>query len=300
MSLFIITQLIGLAVINFYLDKNNTIPYGFDQKEQAAQMQNTPGQVLTSLLFSFVIVILFILFLMKIKSTLLIKIWFFGVITLGMSITLSALLMKLNLQFATKIALALALIFSCLKVFKKNVLTHNLTEVLIYPGIAPIFVLMLNLPVIIIILILISIYDVWAVWHSGIMQKMAQYQMNEVGIFGGLIIPYASNAIKNKIKFLKEKYKNNIPKSIIKKSKLKINLAILGGGDIFYPLIAAGIVMKTFGSVYFGLIISLFAALGLGYLFIFGKKHKPYPAMPYITTGVFLGMLVCWLIKMLQ
>jgi presenilin-like A22 family membrane protease len=155
---------------------------------------------------------------------------------------------------------------------------------------------MLNLPVIIIILILISIYDVWAVWHSGIMQKMAQYQMNEVGIFGGLIIPYASNAIKNKIKFLKEKYKNDIPKSIIKKSKLKINLAILGGGDIFYPLIAAGIVMKTFGSIYFGLIISLFAALGLGYLFIFGKKHKPYPAMPYLTVGIYIGMLVAWLL----
>ena len=27
--MFIITQLIGLAVISFYLDKNNTIPYGF-------------------------------------------------------------------------------------------------------------------------------------------------------------------------------------------------------------------------------------------------------------------------------
>jgi presenilin-like A22 family membrane protease len=91
---------------------------------------------------------------------------------------------------------------------------------MIYPAIASIFVAILNLKLGIILLIIISIYDIWAVWHSGIMQKMAKYQMNEVGIFGGLIIPYASNAIKNKIKFLKETYKNNIPKSIIKKNKV--------------------------------------------------------------------------------
>ena len=75
-------------------------------------------------------------------------------------------------------------------------IVHNLTELLVYPGIAVIFVSLLtqwspikNLILIIFLLILISIYDMWAVWHSGIMQKMAKYQIDTLEIFSGFFIP---------------------------------------------------------------------------------------------------------------
>jgi presenilin-like A22 family membrane protease len=168
---------------------------------------------------------------------------------------------------------------------------------MIYPGIAAIFISMLNLTTTIILLILISVYDIWAVWHSGIMQKMAKFQMNSVGVFSGFFIPYATKAVKEKIKLLKMKYKNiKIPENIIKKNNIKINLAILGGGDVIFPIISAGVFMKTFHNLSATLTVTLFASLALLYLFMFAKKRKYYPAMPYLTSGIFLGMLIGWLV----
>jgi len=65
----------------------------------------------------------------------------------------------------------------------------------------------------------------WAVWHSGIMQKMAKYQINKLNIFSGFFIPYANKKTKQKIKLLKEKYKNK--KISNKNLKHKISKLIL-------------------------------------------------------------------------
>ena len=67
----------------------------------------------------------------------------------------------------------------------KNLYIHNLTELLIYPGLAGVFVPLLSIWTMIFLLVLISVYDMWAVWHSGIMQKMAKYQINKLKIFSG-------------------------------------------------------------------------------------------------------------------
>jgi presenilin-like A22 family membrane protease len=158
---------------------------------------------------------------------------------------------------------------------------------LIYPGIAAVFVPMLNIWTIIILLILISGYDMWAVWHSGIMQKMAKYQINKLKVFSGFFLPYASKKVKAKIKSMK--------KSELKSKKIKINLAILGGGDVIFPIIAAGVALKTIG---FGaaLLVMAGAVLGLAYLFFKAEKKKFYPAMPFITIGIFIGLLIAYLV----
>jgi presenilin-like A22 family membrane protease len=124
------------------------------------------------------------------------------------------------------------------------------------------------------------------------MMKMAKYQINSLGIFSGFLIPYADRATKNKINLMKLKYKDSIPSRILKKSKLKIHLAILGGGDVVFSIIGAGVFLKTYHSIPGALVVTLFAALALMYLFIFGEKKKPYPAMPYLTTGMLIGMII--------
>jgi presenilin-like A22 family membrane protease len=234
---------------------------------------------------------------MRIKSLWFIRAWFFVVIALALGVTLNILTTKAGMIFPSIIALCLGIALAYLKVFKKNILVHNLTELLIYPGIAAIFVTMLNLTTTIVLLIIISIYDIWAVWHSKVMIKMAKFQINNVGVFGGFFVPYASKKIKDKIKLLQLKYKDHkIPANIAKKHNIKVNLAILGGGDIVFPIIAAGVFLKTFHSLPASLCVVAGAALALLYLFIFGKKKKFYPAMPFLTAGIFLGMLVGWLI----
>jgi len=81
----------------------------------------------------------------------------------------------------------------------------------------------------------------------------------------------------------------------LKKSKIKVNLAILGGGDVIFPIIAAGVMLKTFGLIP-ALFVTAGATLGLGYLFFFAKKKKFYPAMPFISAGIFLAMILSWII----
>lgn len=299
LSMFIVTQLIGLYVVNFYLNNESVMPYGFNSTQNYEKNSDFYIQILTSIIFSFIIAVLIVFFLMKIKSIWFMRTWFFIVIALALGVTLTVLLTQMNIKYASLISLTIGLILTYFKVFKRNIMVHNLTELLIYPGIAAIFVLILNLPTTIILLIAISIYDIWAVWHSGVMQKMAKFQINSLGIFGGFFIPYASKQMKEKIRLLKLKYKNNVPNSVAKRSKIKVNLAILGGGDIIFPIIASGVFFKAFHSLAATLTVTFFSALALLYLFTFAKKKKFYPAMPYLTTGIFLGMIVGWLLFIL-
>jgi len=54
--------------------------------------------------------------------------------------------------------------------------------------------------------------------------------------------------------------------------------------------------LKTWGLVP-ALTVVLFSFLALWYLLIFTKKKKFYPAMLYLSVGIFLGILVGWLIR---
>lgn len=56
----------------------------------------------------------------------------------------------------------------------------------------------------------------------------------------------------------------------------------------------AGVAMKTLGAR--ALIIPLFAAAALTFLFIKAEKKKFYPAMPVLTLGCFIGYLIAYLI----
>jgi presenilin-like A22 family membrane protease len=177
---------------------------------------------------------------------------------------------------------------------------------MIYPGIAAVFVPILNGLGIIILLLAISLYDIWAVWKSEFMKKMAEYQMHKLKFFTGFFVPYADKKQRKKIKLLRQKYKNKsdkVKENAFKKAKIKVNLAILGGGDVIFPIITAGVFYKIFrdvagtlNGILPALIITASATLGLLYLFVLAKKGKYYPAMPFITIAMFLGMIVNWLI----
>ena len=136
----------------------------------------------------------------------------------------------------------------------------------------------------------------WAVWRSGIMQKMAKYQIDKLNIFSGFFVPYADKKTRKKIKLLKEKLKDKkISKKDAKLKKFKINVAILGGGDIIFPIITAGVMLQTLG-FFSALFVVAGATLGISYLFFFAEKKKFYPAMPYITAGIFAGIVLSYLV----
>lgn len=288
LGMFLITQLIGLAVIKTYIPRE--LPYGMQPPEMKPQFS------LASVIMAFVVAIILIFLLTRIKATFFLRLWFFIVVIIALGITLSSLFFYFPIPYTSLIAALIALPLAFYKIFKRNLLVHNITELMIYPGIAAVFVPILNVWTIIILLLLISAYDIYAVWHSEFMQRMAKFQINELKFFAGFFVPYISKKQRQKIKLLKQKYKKKqIPEKVIKKKKIKVSLAILGGGDVIFPIIAAGIFLKTFGLVS-ALLVTASATIALIALFITARKGKFYPAMPFLTTGIFIGMLLSWLI----
>jgi len=330
-SMFIITQIIGLLVVGSYGLQgtckfyNQTtgqyetraekieMPEGLQAPELKTQVDFF--SMLPMIIISFIIAIFLFFILSKIKINYILRYWFFIVVILGIWITINSLIhyillyndicnSPINLFLSSVpisglIAFAIAVPLAILKVFKRNIIVHNITELLIYPGIAAVFVAILNVWTIIILLIIISIYDIWAVWHSGIMQKLAKFQMNELKVFGGFYVPYASKKEREQIRLIREKYKNHkISEKQLKSKNIKISLAILGGGDIVFPIITAGVFLKTLG-IWPAIFVVIGASIALFLLFLFSQKKKFYPAMPFLSAGIFLGMLAGWLYTMI-
>jgi presenilin-like A22 family membrane protease len=302
LSMFLITQVIGLFVVYTYTPVTEIkfnpatgekeeirldpgLPFGLETPE------NDPSSSFISIVFAFVLAFALIFLLMKYKWAIIIRLWFFFVVTLALGISINAFFSYTNLANISIISLAIALPLSTFKIFRPNFVIHNATELLIYPGIAAVFVPILTPLSSIALLVLISIYDMWAVWKVGLMQKMARYQMEEIKVFGGFLLPSLPSKVKKQIQLIRQKYKGKkIPEKLSKK-KFKVNLAILGGGDVIFPIIVAGVFMRAFGIVP-ALFVTFGSLAGLIFLMLITQKGKAYPAMPYISSGAFLGMLI--------
>ena len=289
--MFVITQFIGIYVVNHYLSEENKLPFGLETPE--IEKASDYSIFFGAIIIAFIIAIFLFFFLAKFKIEFILKLWFFVVVVIALSISFFSITGNFD-KFVfgiPLIAVLVALPLAIIKIYRRNFLVHNFSELLIYPGIAAVFVPLLNVYTVIGLLVLISIYDMWAVWHTGIMQKMAKYQINKLKIFSGFFVPYLSKQVRTKIK----KWKKTLKKSELKKKKIKINIAILGGGDIVFPIITAGVMLKTLGLVP-AILVILGATLGLAALFLFSKKKKFYPAMPFITGGIIVGIVLSYLI----
>lgn len=288
LTLFVLTQLLGLVILNEYrpeilvftfngTEVNQTVhnlPYGLEPPSQE------PEYSLISLVIAFIIALGLMVAIMKSNLVIIMRIWFATVIVLALSVSVYALLP--DYAGRAMYAFGIALLLTAWKLGKGNKYIHNITEVLVYPGIAALLVPLLSVSTIFIVLILMSLYDAWAVWHSGFMQKLAKYQMHEVKIFSGLFIPYMVKGTAALLK--KARTTGKMPKG------LKIQVAILGGGDLIFPLLCAGTIFFTSGLIP-ALYIILGSTCALAYLLFASQKGKFYPALPYLTVGCILGYL---------
>ncbi|MBW2967480.1 hypothetical protein KY362_03260 [Candidatus Woesearchaeota archaeon] len=239
------------------------------------------------------------------------KVWFLFAVTLCLYISFYTIIRKIagtNL-ISMSIALAIGIALGYLKIFRPNVIIHNVTEVFVYAGLAVIFVPIsaFTVKIAIGLLLLISIYDMIAVWQSKHMVKMAKFQ-SEAKMFAGLSIPYsmpkkgekvdevkpvkpvkAVKAASAPVKAMKKGKEKQVEKHIPHEGKTAgLKTAILGGGDIGFPLLFAGVLMKEVGFLNV-LFVPVAAAIALFLLLYFAKKDRFYPAMPFISAGCFVG-----------
>jgi presenilin-like A22 family membrane protease len=279
-TVFFLSQIVGLAITNEYVAQKIvnettgevTIKYQdlpLDMQRPQIEESKSSIFILGAVLIGTVLVLL----LVKFRGFRLWKIWFFLSVALCLTISFWAFLSKLG-KAGQWLAVILAVGLAILKIYKPNFIIHNLSEVFIYGGLAAIFVPIMNLFAAIVLLLLISVYDMIAVWQSKHMVKMAKFQ-TESKVFAGLSIPYTLPK-KDKIKGPTVKVHE------------EVKSAILGGGDIGFPLLFAGVLMKSFGFLHV-LIVPVVASIGLFLLLYFAKKDRFYPAMPFLSAACFVG-----------
>lgn len=287
---FLMAQVVGLAVINQYIDHKNTqaageivmkpLPYGLERPE--VENQSTSFVYIT---IAVLIGTLLVFLLIKFNKPFIWKFWFFITVWLTLSIAFAAFINSV-------IAGIISLIITVLKFYKPNILLQNFSEIFVYGGLAAIFVPILNVFAAFMLLILISIYDFIAVFKTKHMIKLAKFQ-SKSKVFAGLFIPYTSGKIL---------IKENISTKAASDEK-KTRVAVLGGGDIGFTLIFAGVVMKELmlqETVFIGffktLIIPIIVTAALFMLLVKGQQNKFYPAMPVLSLGCFVGYLIVWMI----
>ncbi|OIO65279.1 hypothetical protein COY28_03540 [Candidatus Woesearchaeota archaeon CG_4_10_14_0_2_um_filter_57_5] len=276
-ALFLAAHLVGLVVLRSYWQPAasaaagkpvfSDLPMGLERPDA------TPGESVIFIIVGVIIGTLLALWLMRFRKPIAWKLWFALAIWLALSVSFIGLF-----PLPGSILTALAALLAFLKVYKPSTIVHNLTEVFMYGGLAAIFVPLLSVQYAAALLILISIYDFWAVNHSGHMVKLAKMQSN-ASTFAGLALPYKGQKLQPAMKPLGTK----APKGE--------GTAILGGGDIGFSLIFSGTVMFQF-NLLTALLCSVMAAAGLLILLTKGQSGKFYPAMPAITLGCLLGLAI--------
>ena len=289
---FFITQSIGLAITGKYIiakehvdPETNLVVREIVPQDLPYNIERPAVEESTSYIWiaaAIVIGTLLLLLLIKYKKFNLWKLWFFLAVFVTMAIAFSAFI-------PSAIAALLAFILALLKIFRPTTIIQNLTEVFIYGGLAAIFVPVINIFAAFMLLLLISIYDIIAVNKTKHMITMAKFQAKS-RVFAGFMFPY-------------EKRKDRIMARPEKAEQKGIKFAVLGGGDIGFPLLFAGVVMKDLMltnpeliGFLKALIIPFFVTLALLYLLLKGKQNKFYPAMPYLTAGCIIGYLVVLLV----
>ena len=275
LGMFLLAQFLGLAFVYQYIDQEQSAVMGETVFKELPFGERPPLQEETSFLPIALIILIgtgLLLLLIRFKLFWLWKGWFFLAVVVALTMALGAFLKP-------ALAAVIALLLGAWKVFRPNVFVHNFTELFIYGGLAVIFVPLFSLLSVSILLVLIALYDAYAVWKSKHMVTLAKSQAR-AHMFAGLLLPYQ----------LKESSVGKGRKTEkIKSAGVKVRTAILGGGDIGFPLIFAGVVMKELG-LWQGFLIPIFAALGLAYLLWRSEDKKFYPAMPFIGAGCLVGL----------
>ncbi|HHI04278.1 MAG TPA: hypothetical protein ENL45_01905 [Candidatus Woesearchaeota archaeon] len=270
--LFFLSQIVGLAITNQYIDHEKTAETGVTTWEELPyDMERPPVEESSSFIYILIAVILgtgLLMLLIKFNRINIWKFWFFLSVVFCLTIALKPFMRQ-------EIALAISFVLALFKIVRPNIFIHNITEVFIYGGMAAIFVPIMNLYAVFMLLLLISVYDMYAVWKSKHMVKLAKFQTSSK-VFAGLSIPY---------KMPKKEAKKKAGK-VVKIEKIKT--AILGGGDIAFPLIFAGVVMKNTNFLT-SLIIPVFVSAALLILLTKSEKDKFYPAMPFLSLGCLAG-----------
>jgi len=199
----------------------------------------------------------------------LLKVLMVAVIFYGANVSLGVFL-------ASPLNILAALAIIAAYIFWPRVLIHDIAIVLGVAGISALLGLSLTPTAALIILSVLSIYDIIAVYRTGHMIRMAQAMMESGAIFGFLVPLKLSGFL-----------------SLRKQAQDTRDFMILGSGDISLPLIFICSLVTV--SLQSAVVTSVFTLAGLfvtHLLFVNQEGRHPMAALPPIATATILGYLV--------
>jgi presenilin-like A22 family membrane protease len=262
LSLFLSIQVLGLVVGWKYFALKIIEPLPVEQS-------------IPTFLITFLVATGFLLILIKyLKGALFFQIMFSLLILIGADITLGAFIVE-------PIAIILAAVILVSRIVKPSILTHNFAMFLAIAGVGAQLGLILTIPAVIILLILLSIYDVYAVFKSKHMIKLFKGMM-EKGAAMAIVIPHDIRDLKAQMQTVKkEKMKKYQPD--------KRKFFMLGTGDVAFPIVFSVAALQTSLLSSIAVIIgSLFGILMIHYI-ISRKKYEALPALPPIALTTILA-----------
>ena len=148
---------------------------------------------------------------------------------------------------------------------------HNLLVVLTATGLGPVLGLQFTPPFAAAILVILSVYDFFAVYVSKHMVKMATDMLSAGSLFG-FIIPINKNDYQAKLQLVKP----------------GAGFMIMGGGDIVLPMLLSVSVDVGSQTGAWWVVAGSMVGVVLNHLVI-TKWQKPIPALPLITVCAVFG-----------
>ncbi len=288
--IFIISQIIGLSLANASIRELRVLETGekvVTYKDLPVERPETKGfDSLAYILMGIAVATGIFLLIVKFQLFRLWKLWFFVAIWLTMSISFSIVMEQ-------TVALSIAFVIALTKVLKPHPVVHNAAEMLVYSGIVLLLFPVFEVKWVIALLLVISAYDFIAVFKSGHMVSMAKFTM-KAKLFPGISLPLKAEEQEERIA---GKRAEKPGKKEEEAEEKEYQAAILGGGDITFPMLFSSVVMQDLfrngldkvASLSFSLIITLTTAMSLFLLLYMARKGRFYPAMPFVTAGCFVG-----------
>jgi len=279
-AIFLLAQVVGLITINNYHHK--TAEGEIEYKDLPLNIERPEVEEKVSAIYITIGILIgtgLLLLLIKFRSKTLTRLWFALAVFIGLAIAFAAYIDE-------RAAIVIAIILAIWKVFRPNIFVSNFVEIFVYGGIAAIFHQMLGIFSVVILLLLIAVYDMIAVWKIKHMITLAKFQ-TENKMFAGAMIPYKMPKFSVKSK-----------KKQAKQQRVAVRTAVLGGGDIAFPLLFSGAVLKVFGMT-MAFVTTITVTIALALLLLTAKKDKFYPAMPFLAVGCFLGLGIVYLLQVI-
>ena len=173
---------------------------------------------------------------------------------------------------STILALAVVVFFWIVQL----VLIQNLIMIITLASIGALLGVSVTPITAVIILVILSFYDIVAVYKTGHMIKLAEIMIRAKAIFG-FVVPAQVRGLMSSMKTV-------VPGE---------QFMILGSGDVILPLILAAALVRI--SLWHAAVVVVFSAVGLfimGLLFANQKIRRPMAALPPIAAASIVGYLL--------